>query len=439
MTGGVFALSNSGEKIARAGAGIRVSKERLQPLGVVGAFFGTALLVFAVIPLWVMYSAEELAGAVLIHRKVVLLVHLYALGLGGFVALGALRQLAPVVFQSAAPGDSRTFRVGFVGMFVGFLLFVYGISGYRYAYVAVGGAFMTLSFAINFTALASAVRQQSRRSVIQWFVLPAALSLIGTGALGMLAAWHRVTGILGGGWAEVLGSHLYLGPLGFYGFLVPGVTYELAPFFGLTRGGDDKGLGKYERVVLTLMLVGFALGWGSTLLGRHHPAFMIPVALGLLLFVFDLRGVFRRRDDIRKTPTLTGVRASQGYLLAIAMMIGVGGAAPQLWGNAGWIRAFAWLIAAGWLSNAVIGYLHRILPFLAWHTRYWGKPKEDVRTRFQDMVGKRLGKNGLYIYNAGVIGVTIGFGAPAAVLAAGAVMAVGAWVLVFNLGRAFFR
>ena len=241
---------------------------------------------------------------------------------------------------------------------------------------------MTLSFAINFTALASTVRQQSRRSVIQWSVLPAALSLIGTGALGMLAAW-RVTGILGGGWAEVLGSHLYLGPLGFYGFLVPGVTYAHAPFFGITRGGDDKGLGKYERVVLTLMLAGFALGWGSTLLGRRHPAFMIPVALGLLLFVFDLRGVFRRRDDIRKTPTLTGVRASQGYLLAIAMMIGVGGAAPQLWGNAGWIRAFASADRGGWLSNAVIGYLHRILPFLAWHTRYWGNPKRTYALDFK--------------------------------------------------------
>lgn len=432
-------MGDQGKKRARAGAGIRVSQERLMPLGAIGAHFAAALLVFAAIPLWVAHSAAELAGAVLIHPKLVLLVHLYALGFGGFVALGALRQLGPVVFQSAPPEDSRLFRAGFWAMSAGFASFVYGIATYRYAFAAVGGALMTAAFVINFAALAGAVRRGTRRSVIQWFALPAAASLIGAGTLGMLAAWHRVTGLLGGVWAQVLGSHLYLGPLGFYVFLIVGVTYELAPFFGLTRGGSDKGLGKYDRLVLSLLLLGFVLDWGAALFWRRQPAFLLPVALGLLLFLFDLRGIFRRRDKIRKTATLTGVRASHGYLLAIAGMIAAGSAAPGLWGNAGWLRAFAWLIASGWLSNAVIGYLHRILPFVAWHNRYWGKAKEEVRTRFQDMVSQRLGKWGLYIYNAGVVGALIGFDSRPGILAASAAMAAGAWMLTFNLGRALFR
>jgi len=431
--------TGEGRRRARPGAGIRVSRERLQPLGAMGAFFGVGLLAFAVIPLWIMYSARELASGILVHPKVVLLAHLYALGWGGFVALGALRQLAPVVFQAEVRPPSGSQRAGFAGLAGGFVLFAAGIASRRYAIAALGGALMTAAFVLNFALVAASARAKQRRSVIEWFAAPAALSLVLTGAVGTLAALDRTAGVLRGAWSMALASHLYLGPLGFYGLLVLGVTYELAPFFGLTRSGDDKGLGRYDRTVLLLLLAGLAAGWGTFLVGASRPAFLLPVAAALVLFVVDLRGIFGRRDPMRRTATLAGVRASHSYLLVVAAMIAAGAIAPGLWSRAAWIRAFAWLITAGWLSNAITGYLHRILPFVAWHNRYWGKPKEEIRTRFQDMVSQRLGKWGVYIYNAGVIAVLASFESAATLAFASGLLAAGSWILVYNLARVFFR
>src|SRR5690606_5846831 len=112
---------------------------------------------------------------------------------------------------------------------------------------------------------------------------------------------------------------------------------------------------------------------------------------------------------------------------------------PHLWSSLSWIRAFAWLIAAGWLSNAIAAYLHRILPFVVWHNRYWGAPKEAIRTRFPDMVSQRLGRRGFYLYNAGVIAVLAGFADPSALVLAAGLLTAGTWMLSLNLLRTFFR
>src|SRR5690606_2754851 len=110
-----------------------------------------------------------------------------------------------------------------------------------------------------------------------------------------------------------------------------------------------------------------------------------------------------------------------------------------LWSDGRWLATFGWLALAGWLSCNVAGYLHRILPFIVWHNRYWGKAKELIRTPFQDMVSQKLSRRGFYVYNAGVAMVAASlWGAPLA--EAGLVLlAVGAWTLVFNLGRVYVR
>src|SRR5690606_17303590 len=118
-----------------------------------------------------------------------------------------------------------------------------------------------------------------------------------------------------------LSSHLYLGPVGWFGLLIPGISYELAPFFGLTRGGEEKGLGRFERYVLVLLAIGIIGGLAAALVGLFHRAWLLPLAAAYLLFVYDLRGIFRRRPLIRRTATLVGVRAGHACLAVAACML----------------------------------------------------------------------------------------------------------------------
>ena len=57
------------------------------------------------------------------------------------------------------------------------------------------------------------------------------------------------------------------------------------------------------------------------------------------------------------------------------------------------------------------------------------------------MVDQRLGRIALWVYNAGVIGVGLGLWLRTDALLIASVIAyvLGTWVLVFNLGRAYWR
>ena len=426
-------------KPAEPGTGIRVSKERLLPLWVTGGFMGLGLLAFGVIPVVLWFARDSLARGIFVHPAVVLLAHLYALGLGASVAMGAWPQLLVVAFQAetAAP---RKWSSAALPLYVAGLAFLAGgMAASAFAVVAVGGSLLLAAILLNLLGTAGGARKAGRSSVMTPFVAPALLSLLLTAAVGIALATNRVTHWLGPEWLRVFGSHLYLGPVGWFGLLIPGVSYELAPFFGLTRTGNDPGKGRFHGYVAALLAAGFAGGWFAVLVGRFHPLLFAPLAAGYILFVLDLRGIFGWRPPERRTPTLAGVRAAHAYLAGLAvwlLAIGfAGGAALRAW------TLFGWLAAAGWLANSVMAYLHRILPFLLWHHRYWGKPKEEVRTSFPRMVDKDRARLGFWLYNAGVVAVAAGIllRSGALLLPANILFAAGSWLLLANLVAAYFR
>lgn len=427
------------KKPAEPGTGIRVSKERLLPVAVTGGFMGLGLLAFGVIPIVLWYARDSLARGIFVHPAVILLAHLYALGLGASVAMGAWPQLLVVAFQAETAAPKKWSLASFPLYVAGLVLLAGGMAASAFAVVAAGGGLLLFAIFFNLLAAASVARKVERYSVMTAFVAPALVSLFLAAAVGIALATSRVTNWLGPHWLRAIGSHLYLGPVGWFGLLIPGVSYELAPFFGLTRTGNDPGKGRFHKHVAALLISGFAGGWLTALLGRFHPLFFAPLAAGYILFVFDLRGIYGWRPPERRTPTLAGVRAAHAYLGGLALwLFGIGfagGATLRAW------SLFGWFAAAGWLANSVMAYLHRILPFLLWHHRYWGKPKEEVRTSFPRMVDKHRARLALWIYNAGVLGVGGGLllHSGALLLPATLLFAAGSWLLVANLAPAYFR
>jgi len=427
------------KQAAEAGVGIRVSPERLLPLWLTGGLFAVGLASFAAIPAVVWIARGPLAQGIFAQHGVVLLAHLYALGWGTAVALGAWQQLAPVALQVAFPVRLGFSRASFAAYGAGLALLAAGMARASFTPVAIGGGLIAAGVALAVLAVLGAMRKAQRRSVMTGFVAPALISLLLVTVVGVLLAINRITGWLSGSWLAVMGSHLYLGPAGWFGLLIPGVAYELAPFFGLTRTGSDPGRGRLAAVVALLLGLGIFGGLIASLAGYYHPASLALIGAGYLIFVFDLRGIYGRRAPERRSATLAGVRAAHGYLAGLAVWL-AGAALAGGQGVREWVL-FGWFAAAGWLSNSVAGYLHRILPFLLWHHRYWGKPKEEVKTRFLQMVSQRLGRVGIWVYNAGVLLTGAGLWRQLdALLVPGVIaLAAGTGILVFNLGRAYFR
>src|SRR5690606_26157120 len=103
------------------------------------------------------------------------------------------------------------------------------------------------------------------------------LSLLLVGVVGVLLAVNLRTGWLGADWAAALRSHVYLGPVGWFGLLIPGVSYELGPFFGITRWGNEKGRGRFFILVAGLLAGGLVLGLAGVVGGWFRPVLLLPV------------------------------------------------------------------------------------------------------------------------------------------------------------------
>lgn len=400
---------------------------------------GIGLLAFGATPVALWFARTPLAAGIFVHPAVVLLAHLYALGLGSSVALGAWPQLLVVAFQTEALPLRRWSALALPPYLAGLLLVIGGMVKSAYAAVAAGGGLLLGAVLLNLLGTAGGIRRAERNSVMALFAGLAFVSLLLVELFGIALALNRWNGWLGQGWSAAFASHLYFGPVGWFGLLIPGASYELAPFFGLTRTGSEPGKGRLMGGVAALLTAGFLAGWLASLLGRFHPLLLLPLAGGYIMFVWDLRGIYGYRPPERRTATLAGVRAAHAYLGALALwLLGISlaqGATLREW------SLFGWFAAAGWLANSVLAYLHRILPFLLWHHRYWGKPKEEVRTSFPRMVDKGLARLGFWIYNGGVVAVGIGLllSSDTLLLPAALLFAAGTWLLAFNLGRAYLR
>src|SRR5690606_26236937 len=97
------------------------------------------------------------------------------------------------------------------------------------------------------------------------------------------------------------------------------------------------------------------------------------------------------------------------------------------------------LAAAGWLTNTIFGYLHRIWPFIVWHNKYWGRGREPGVPAFRIMVNGRIAWIGLVIYNAGVIGVLLSLVTAVPTKGALALLMAGGIIISGNLLRVLTR
>src|SRR5690606_16619374 len=211
-----------------------------------------------------------------------------------------------------------------------------------------------------------------------------------------------------------------------------GIAYHLLPFFGLT---PKKVEPRWDRLVLILLHGGVVATWLSTVgapwgwLGRVAPV-LFAAALGL--FLWETRALFASRPPEKMHPTVTYVRLAHLYLAVLAgvLLFSARGLGPPLvWAGVAGL--------GGWLTNAILGYLHRILPFYVWHNKYWGRGKEPGVPAFREMVAEGPAWIGLALHNAGVIGLLIAL--PTGLPLAGylARLLVGAMVAAANLQETF--
>ncbi len=323
-------------------------------------------------------------------------VHLIGIGWLSFLMCGALFQFVPVLLarplsDERVPGYVLALLIaGLAAQICGFLQ-LGGHVGSGFPALPLGGALLSLAFAVTVWTLARTIIATPNREAPVYFVLVGLAALALTALLGLAFAFY-LGGATTAEFASDLASfaipfHAWSGLGGWLTFTAMGVSYRLLAMFML--GPEISGwtvrtaawLGAFALLLGIVFGVGAMSVEGSALLTT--VAALAAACAALALYGVDVLAIFRQRR--RRTLELNTRTAAMAFFnLAIATP---GVIVCTIWPVAdSTVAAFVFLGAFGWLSGLGLGKLHKITAFLTWLEFYGPKLGKGPCPRVQDIV-----------------------------------------------------
>ncbi|APD08615.1 MULTISPECIES: hypothetical protein [Thermus] len=341
---------------------VATAHTRVIPLAVPAGFIflGEAFLLWGAW-LWVLHPE-----AFLVPRHPVGLAgaHLYLLGFGVGVLLGAMHQLLPVVLEAPLYRPGLGYPVMALWA-LGVALLALGFA-WLPVLVPLGGGLALcalLLFAYHaYRTFRLAPRWNRVATALAWVVF----YLVLTPLLGLVQALALRFGFYD---PERLAWHLLAGLGGVFLLSILGVGYKLLSMFTLTHGVDEGVLG--------LLLWVANLGLGGLTLGERLGYVLLLLAYGLALY--DTYRILRHRAKRNLDIGVRHYLAGLGFLGLALMAL----PARPLWA--------VWWFALGFVGLVVSGMLYKILPFLVWTHRYAPRAGKERVPLLKDMLPEGLG------------------------------------------------
>lgn len=381
-----------------------VSPHRAPPAWLPLLAFAAALLSLGGALLLTAARPDRLLLPYLRNHVTLTVTHLFTLGFGTTLAMGALYQLAPVLLN-AEPAPVLPAAAQVALHLLGTAALVWGMWGLNWAWIAAGGSGVLLSV-LWLGSLLAGVARRRRRPALQLFTVGAALTcLLAVLALGLTFAFNLRLGFLVDHLQRTLAVHAGLGLVGWFTLLTAGVSYKLVPMFAVSGAGPTS-----PRAVAALLLAGLALLLLAPLSAAAWPAraALLCLAAGGLWLAADLAGMVRRR----RTRRLEATTAWSGGAAAALALWAAGGATYFLLlpRRPVWDVAVVYWGAMGWLATVIFAQLLRIVPFIVWLDRCRRRAVGEPVPFLHQLLDRRLAIGLLPAWLAGAALATAGLG-----------------------------
>ena len=367
------------------------------------------------------------------------LVHLCVLGWLMPIAIGALHQLVPVVFEVPVRSERLAwmafalYAVGAPGLITGF--FTLDLSEPAGLLLPVSATLTALALVLYAVNLLATLLTSAQRTLTGAHVIAAICWLLIAVTLGALMAWNLRAPFLPVFHVLVLRTHAHAAALGFFGLLIMGVAYRLLEMFLLSYGAPERaGWIGFAAVNSAVLLLGASfLGAGDAFLRAGIGA----AAVGIGAFVLQVHAIFsrrmRRRTDVSWHHTATSI----AYL---ALALAAGAALALLPVGDPWFDrlhlAYGLLAIPGFIGTIVVGQLYKIVPFLVWlhrFSRFVGLKKVPSASELLPEAPKRVQYFAMHFGMAGLVsGVLVD--SPALRTAGAVLFASSAVLFARNLG-----
>lgn len=392
-------------------------------------FMLTGLMAFVVSVGWIFIKPSILA-TYHYNQYVIAATHLVVLGFVCTVVMGAMYQLVPVALETKLYSE-RLAKWQFIIHVISFTGMVWMFNVWNMKHVGHFGSGLALGVGLFVYNMARTLWRVPKWNLVAtaitaalvWFSLTIFAGLaIATakcayeateglatadGVKEMINGLQMVASVVSR--FDAIGAmhaHAHLGVVGFFVLLIVGVSYRLVPMFMLTE------IQSKRRATISVLLLNIGLaGSVVTILLRSDwkPVFATVAVAGLAVFGWELRAMLRAR----KRPVLDwGLKS---FLVAVGMLIPVCALALVL----SWPRlpmnqffsllenVYGFLGLFGVVALAILGMLHKILPFLVWfgvYSPHVGRAQLPLTTQ---MVSERAQRIGLITYLVGLAIISI--------------------------------
>lgn len=425
--------------------------------GILSLFVGVGLLV----------ARPDLLASYHYNQHIVAVTHLFVLGFALSVVTGAMYQLVPVALETRLHSE-RLARWHFPVHLVSVAGMVWMFWVWDMKQIGHFGSGLALGVGLFVWNLVRTLRRVRGWNPVSFGIASALFWLTAVVSAGLAVAAAKSTYELVGkpnvfpllAWTlaglkatanflsrfeplAVMHAHAHLGILGVFVLITVGVAYKLVPMFLIAEIRNPL------RAWASLGLVN--LGLAATVLAillqsRLKPVAALLVVAGLALYGLELAAIVQSRKRLVIDWGLTGFLTSQA-LLAPTAAFGLVLSWPGLPLNEFTGRlenAYGFLALLGVVGLAIVGMLHKILPFLVWFAAYSREVGRSRTPALHDMYSATLQAwsfwlwlGGLAVLLAGILTAsTLGTRAGAILLGASlAVFAVNAAAVLRHLFR----
>jgi len=353
--------------------------------------------------LGLVWIAPELAAGLYPSPHVAGITHLFTLGWITTTIFGALCQLLPVALGAPLRSE-RLGHASFWTFVPGVALFATGVATSRLALDHAGIALITIGILLVIANIGISLPRARMRDAT-WAAIPIALLfLFSTLSLGVVLLHNLHTGFIAALRLRILAAHLHIALLGWVLIMIVGVSHRLLPMFLLAHGANTK----WTARALMLLAPGVAVlatGLGTASTWASWTG-VVLVEGGVACFLTQALCFYRKRIRRRIDVGMQFVRVALGFLVVSAVL-----GPLTLAAGAAHTRLATAYITVGLLGGIVLyvsGFFYKIVPLLAWTTRFRGRMGKEAVPTVAQLFSARVAQIQLVVMALGVVGLATG-------------------------------
>jgi hypothetical protein len=378
------------------------------------------------------WIAPELAAGNYLSPHVAGVTHLFTRGWLTMTIFGALYQLLPVAL--GAPIRWPTLgHASFWTFAPGAGLFACGVADSLPVLHHLGVGLVAIGVILAVINIAATLPRARSRDVT-WAAIAIAITyLSSTLVLGIVLLHNIHTGFIAAARVHVLATHLHVAIVGWALIMIVGVAHRLLPMFLLAHGVNARWT-KRAIVLLACGLPLLALGINAQIPAASWTAVALMEA-GLACFIYQAVSFFRARVRKRIDVGMRFAAAGVGFL-GLAAVFGP----LVLWRGPSATRLATVYVLLGLVAGIVVfvsGFFYKIVPLLAWTSRYSGTRRTEGAPTVAQLFSARVAEIqlGVMVSALLILSVAILIGSAVGAYGGAGLFMVGVLLFASQIGR----